>query len=249
MVWLELGFVVSIRASHRISAPTPKNAVAAWAGSGNIVHMTGEDHDLTTLHVRRAVDGDGSSLGWLVERLSPALHLQARYRLRGPLANWCDPADLVQDVWAVALPRLPDLVTRDGRMTPVLVRFLSTTLLHRVNRMLEGYLRGDRPKREASLVGNESAPGLDGAARTQDGVSASVGRGELQAVVHEAIETLSPGDRDVIVLRGIEQMSNNKVAEVLGVQPSAVTMRFQKALERLRQKLPDSVFVDLGIDS
>ena len=210
--------------------------------------MEDDAPDLTTLHVRRAVDGDGGSLGWLVERLSPALHLQARYRLRGPMANWGDPSDLVQDVWTVALPRLPDLVARDGRMTPVLVRFLSTTLLHRVNRMLESYLRGDRPRREASLAGNSSAPGLDGTARTQHGVSASVDRSELQAAVRNAIDALSQDDRDAIVLRGIEQMSNNKVAEILGLTPSAATMRYQKALERLRQKLPGSVFEDLRGD-
>lgn len=202
--------------------------------------------DLTTLHVRRAVDGDGASLGWLVERLSPALHLQARYRLRGPVSTWCDPADLVQEVWAIALARLPDLVARDGRMTPVLVRFLSTTLLHRANQVIEAYLRGDRPHRDASLAGAPSAPGLDPAARSRDGVSTAAMRGELRAAVRDAIDGLSPEDHQVVVLRGIEQLSNNKVAEILGVQPSTATVRYQKALERLRSRLPDSVFADLA---
>jgi RNA polymerase sigma-70 factor (ECF subfamily) len=210
--------------------------------------VVAEPDDLTSLHVRRAIDGDGSSLGWLVERLSPALHMQARYRLRGPVSTWCDPADLVQDVWAIALPRLPDLVVRDGRMTPVLVRFLSTTLLHRVNRLIEDYLRGDRPRRDSSSVGGGTGQGLDPAARSRDGVSACVGRAELQATVREAIEALSDDDRHVVVLRGIEQMSNNKVAEILGCQPSAATMRYQKALQRLRQKLPGSVFAELPGD-
>lgn len=204
-----------------------------------------EPDDLTTLHARRAVAGDGHSLGWLVERLSPALHLQARYRLRGPVSTFCDPADLVQEVWAIALPRLPDLIARDQRMTPVLVRFLSTTLLQRANHVIERYLRGDRPHRDASLAGGGSAPPLDPAARSRDGVSQAVERGELRAAVREAIEALDPEDHRVLVLRGIEQLSNNKVAEILGVQPSTATERYQKALQRLRQQLPDSVFEDL----
>ena len=37
----------------------------------------------TTMHVRRAIDGDRTSLEWLVTRLSPYLRAQASYRL-GP---------------------------------------------------------------------------------------------------------------------------------------------------------------------
>ena len=207
--------------------------------------MEDPPNDLTTVQARRAVDGDGESLAWLVERLSPALHMQARYRLRGPAASWCDPADLVQEVWAIALPRLPELVARDGRLTPVLVKFLSTTLLRRVNRMLEGYLRGDRPRREGSLAGGRSAPAPDPAAPSADGVTAFARRAELSAAVHAAIDALPSGERDAVVLRGVEQLSNNKVAEILGIGPAAATMRFQKALEHLRRALPDSVFGDL----
>ena len=81
-----------------------------------------------------------------------------------------------------------------------------------------------------------------------DGTSVMAGaqRHETQRAVHEALQRLPDRDREILVLRGIEQMSNNKVAEILGVQPSAVTMRFQKALLRLREKLPDSVFADLA---
>lgn len=62
---------------------------------------------------------------------------------------------------------------------------------------------------------------------------ASVGRGELQAVAREAIETLSPAGRDVIVLHGIEQMSNNKVAEALKVQTSDLTVSREFYISRL----------------
>jgi RNA polymerase sigma-70 factor, ECF subfamily len=191
------------------------------------------------------MQGDDASFGWLVNRMSPALYMQGRYRLRGPIATYCDVDDLVQDVWTIALPRLPELMARDGRMTPVLVRFLSTTLLHRITRLLEDYLRGDRPHREASRAPGDGTYRLDPAADSRNGVSAAIARGEQRESVRNAIDALEEGDRDVIVLRGIEQLSNNKVAEILGVQPSAVSMRYQKALQRLRGRLPDSVFADL----
>ena len=34
----------------------------------------------TSVHLRRAIDGDETSLDWIVERLTPLLLAQARYR-------------------------------------------------------------------------------------------------------------------------------------------------------------------------
>ena len=68
--------------------------------------------------------------------------------------------------------------------------------------------------------------------------SAAVDRKELQHAVRDAIGSLGEEDQAVVVLRGIEQLSNNKVAEILGVQASTITVRYQKALQRLRTALP-----------
>ena len=76
--------------------------------------------DTTTL-VRRAKLGDHESLATLVEKLTPLLLAQARYRL-GTSNTEVDPDDVVQEVWARALPRLPELSDRDGRQTPVLLK-------------------------------------------------------------------------------------------------------------------------------
>ena len=45
-------------------------------------------------------------------------------------------------VWVVALPRLPELPPRDERHTPVLLKFLSTTLLYRINNLVQKHIRG-----------------------------------------------------------------------------------------------------------
>ena len=90
-----------------------------------------EEGAQTTLHVRRAREGDLTSLGWLAERLQPLLLAQARYRLGSLRA--IEPEDLVAEAWCVALPRLAELAPREGRVTPVVLRFLSTTLLRLAN--------------------------------------------------------------------------------------------------------------------
>src|SRR5262245_6482251 len=92
--------------------------------------------DLTTLHLRAALRGDRAGLEWFVERFTPLLLAQASHRLGPELRRLTDPEDLVQDVWVRVLPRLAGLKPRDGRMTPVVLRFASSTLLNRLNSLL-----------------------------------------------------------------------------------------------------------------
>src|SRR5262249_2817466 len=152
-----------------------------------------EDQDQTSVHLRRAVDGHQDSVGWLVVHLTPVLEQQARYRLQGPIASWCSPEDLVQDVWLATLPRLRDLRVRDGRLTPVLIRFLSTTLLHKVNELNRAYLRGARARREDSAPEAQAA-GLEQFPDTVTDALSGAALAELRAHVREAIGELEPRD-------------------------------------------------------
>src|ERR1043165_8223664 len=88
---------------------------------------------MTSFHVRRAIDGDGTSLSWTITHLTPLLEAQASYRTGSILRRFIDPSDVVAEVWMIALPRLRDLRPRDGRYAPVLMKFLSSALLRRIN--------------------------------------------------------------------------------------------------------------------
>ena len=41
-------------------------------------------------------------------------------------------------------------------------------------------------------------------------------------------------DREIIVLRHFEELSNAKVAQVLGIKPAAAVNRYVRALKRLK---------------
>ena len=64
-------------------------------------------------------------------------------------------------------------------------------------------------------------------------------REELRARVRRALERLAPGDREVLVLRHLEQLSTRDTAGVLGVSEGAVKVRLLRALERLRDLLDE----------
>jgi len=195
--------------------------------------------DLTSLHVGQAVRGDSESLEWLVTRLTPLLLAQARYRLGTVLEKRYDPTDLVNDVWLTALPKLGNLTPREGRLTPVLVKFLSTTLIYHVNNLMKKHLSGD-PIHSLDPR-NEEESRMEVRAEVTGVVTAACRR-EKRCAVTESLDALDARDREIIVLRCVEQNSNPAVAKLLGLTPGAVASRYLRALERLRRKLPGSVF-------
>jgi RNA polymerase sigma factor (sigma-70 family) len=176
----------------------------------------------------------------VIVRLTPLLVAQASYRLRPPLRSLYDPLDLVNDAWLVALPRLGELTAREGRQTPTLLKFLATTLLYRINNLVRKHIRGDD--------GGGAPEGSDPLAQVssdESGVVTAAVRREVRGAVLETIEELEPSDREVLLLRGIEQQPNQAVALLLNLPPQTVAKRYQRALERLRARLPGSVFEEL----
>ena len=60
---------------------------------------------------------------------------------------------------------------------------------------------------------------------------------ELRQRVKRAVARLSESDREVILMRHFENLTNQQVAQALGLQESAATMRYSRALYRLRTAL------------
>jgi RNA polymerase sigma-70 factor (ECF subfamily) len=59
-------------------------------------------------------------------------------------------------------------------------------------------------------------------------------RVELRVRVQEALNSMDPNDREVLILRHFEELSNAEVAQVLGIKPSAAVNRYVRALRRLK---------------
>lgn len=193
----------------------------------------------TRAHVRRAVAGDDASLGWLIERWTPLLLALARQRIGQVLRRVVDPHDLVQDVWAIALPKLGALRERvdDGRDGGgdgggVLIAFLARTLTYRCNDLVRKHLVG-KPRTAGSSVGMlQRLPGVHSGAVTR------AVRRETQDAVRDAIEQLEPLDRDVVLMRGLERHPVAQIAAALAVSDNVVSQRYRRALDKLRGLLP-----------
>jgi RNA polymerase sigma-70 factor, ECF subfamily len=89
-----------------------------------------------------------------------------------------------------------------------------------------------RARRERRLV-NDEATLFDEA--VDDGTDARATREEIE----RALDELSPELREAFVLKHVEQMSYDEMAEVTGAGVSALKMRVKRACERLRVLLEE----------
>jgi RNA polymerase sigma-70 factor (ECF subfamily) len=190
--------------------------------------------------LRLARGGDPSAPGRLLARHRPRLRRLVRLRLDPRLGARVDPSDVVQEALAEAARRLDDyLRERPLPFYPWLRQIALERLLDLRRRHLRARKRSVAREEPGVLsLPEESAAEL--ASRLIDlGSSPSrrLLREELRQRVRAALGRLPAGDREVLVLRHLEQMPVKEVAAVLGVGEGAVRMRLVRALARLRDLL------------
>jgi RNA polymerase sigma-70 factor, ECF subfamily len=62
-------------------------------------------------------------------------------------------------------------------------------------------------------------------------------RAEISQQIDAAMQGLSEIDREMLALRHFEELTNNEAAQVLNMSPQAASMRYVRAIGRLRQVL------------
>jgi RNA polymerase sigma-70 factor (ECF subfamily) len=195
--------------------------------------------------LQRARGGDASARDGLLARHRPRLRRMVRLHLDPRLGARVDPSDVVQETLAEAARRLDDYLRRPPLpFYPWLRQIALDRLVDLRRRHLRARKRSVAREEPGVLsLPDESAAEL--AARLIDlGSSPSrhLLREELRERVRAALGRLPAADREVLVLRHLEQMPAREVAAVLGVGEGAVRMRLVRALGRLRDLLDQ----DLG---
>jgi RNA polymerase sigma factor (sigma-70 family) len=200
--------------------------------------------DETSLHIVRAIGGDQDSVGWLIANFRGLVEAQVRLRLRGQ-GSPQDVEDVAGDVWVVVLQKLSDLVPREGRHAPVLVRFLGSTVLGTCNNFLRKRARCIVNPGTAAADGSRAEPIDELAARSRAVVSRILMR-ESASVVDACLAQMSDEHRDVLVLRLMEERTNQEIAGLLGVAANTIAVRYRRALDALRARLPPALFGELA---
>lgn len=69
----------------------------------------------------------------------------------------------------------------------------------------------------------------------------------LERRLKEAIEDISPKDREILDLYYSEGMKMDEIADLLSLNPETVSSRLRRAREQVRRRLPSRFFEDWGL--
>ncbi len=199
------------------------------------------DKSETKRLIEQAVRGDQRALGELLgrhrERLRRMIALRLDWRLRGRV----DPSDVLQEACLDAARRLPEYHKNPTMPFFLWLRFLAGQRLVDEHRKHLGAAARDAG-REISLY-RGALPETSSAAlaahllgRLTTPSQAAI-RAERKIRLQEALNRMDPIDREVLALRHFEELSNTEAAAVLGLDKSAASKRYARALIRLKEIL------------
>lgn len=181
--------------------------------------------------------GDADAPGRLLERHRPKLRRMVAIRLDRRLAARVDPSDVVQESLAEAAARLTDYAReRPLPFYPWLRRIAADRIADAGRRHLRAGRRSIGREVPGGLPCESVAELADRLLAPHSGPSARLRKAERRDRVRVALAALPERDREVLVLRYLEDLTTAETAEVLGLSESAVKMRLVRALQRLRDE-------------
>jgi RNA polymerase sigma-70 factor (ECF subfamily) len=203
-----------------------------------VPHLPQDDTDRL---VRQAASGDPSAVAALLERHRQHLRRMVAVRLDARIAARVDPSDVVQETLITAHKRLDAYLADPVVPFYIWLRQLAWDRLADLHRL---HVRAARRSvtREyrwtAAGLSDESTCSLFGCLPSaQSTPSEKLMRQEFLRRARQAMELLRETDREILVMRHLEELSVTEVANILGIAPGTVKSRHFRALERLQSVL------------
>ena len=182
-----------------------------------------------------------SAVAELFSQYRVQLEQTLHFRMDPQLLGRGDANDVLQEAYLNAAKRLPEYLKAPNVPPFIWIRSLTLNVLIDKHRRHLGAQRRDVRQQQSlqqgspmtsqivvrELIGQLTSP------------SQAAMRTEMAALVEAAIEEMDEIDREVLVLRHFEQLTNQQVADVLGIKKAAASNRYVRALGRLREALSE----------
>lgn len=193
--------------------------------------------------IRKAANGDQQAAQTLLEHHRSRLRRLVSVRLDNRMQSRVDRSDVVQETIIEAARRLPEYLEREPIPFFAWLRQIATerlNKLHRrhvvaqkrsVTREVPNPAPGDRSSRLLArhLLASGTSP------------SGRVLEDERRKRLEAALDTLGDNDREVLILRHLEQLSVAEISAVLGISETAVKSRHFRAIHRLHELLGNEI--------
>ena len=186
-------------------------------------------------------EGDSDAVNRLMDRHREAIRRMIQMRLDHAVARRVDASDVVQDVLLEASRRMKDYIQNPAMPFHLWLRQLAKDRvidMHRRHRAAQR--RSVDREQHLAGIGDDDKSAADLAALLKDAEltpAAATLRKELEQQFLTALNDLSEDDRELIVMRHFEHLSNSEVAQALNLSAPAAGMRYLRAIRRLRDVL------------
>jgi RNA polymerase sigma-70 factor (ECF subfamily) len=193
--------------------------------------------------LERLKNGDDEALATLFAQHRDRLLRMVHFRIDGRLRGRVDAEDVLQEAYVDAAKRMRHFAQDTSTSFFIWLRMIVGQTLIEVHRRHLGaqardagrevrvhgghYSQATSMSLAASLLGRFTSP-------TQ-----AARRSELAEHLQATLDGMDPIDREVLALRHFEELANSEVAEELGIQQKAASIRYVRALRRLKDSLAE----------
>ena len=191
-----------------------------------------------------AKNGEPGAVDKLLGEFREPLRKVIGLRLDPAVARRVDASDIVQDVLVEANQRLTEYLKTPNMPFHLWLRHLAQDRIidtHRRHRLAQRRsVDREQPIARPAWADESSVSLVAQLIDTERTPTSEAIRLELQRRLNDAIDKLSDDDREIILMRHHEALSNQEVAHALQLTEAAASMRYLRALRRLRTVLvPD----------
>jgi RNA polymerase sigma-70 factor (ECF subfamily) len=190
--------------------------------------------------LQRLQTGDPDALADEFSRHRERLRRMVAFRMDRRLLGRVDADDVLQEAYLDANQRIGHYIKKPSTSLFIWLRQIVTQTLIEIHRRHLGAKKRDAG-REISInrryhpaTSVSLADGLLGNSTSPSGIAM---KNERARQLEEALETMEPIDQEVIALRHFEELTNSEVAEVLDVTQKAASIRYVRAVARLKKVL------------
>lgn len=191
--------------------------------------------------LQQVAAGDQALWGDLLERHRPRLRRMVELRLDPRLQGRLDPSDVIQEAYLTASVQLADYLKKSNIPFYLWLRLVTGQKLVALHRHHLGTKARDASQQisldQGALPAASSAALASKLIGREPSPSEAAREVEQRRWLQEALNRMNPLDREVLALRHFEQLTNAETAQVLGMEPSAASKRYVRALQRLKEIL------------
>lgn len=202
----------------------------------------------TEVLIAQAKDGDNSAVNQLMDRHRNSIRQLIRMRLDHKIQKRIDVSDVVQDVLVEANRRLNRYLEEPAMPFHLWLRQIAKDRIidaHRRHRV-SAKRSVDREQQMVAPRGYDQSSihlaSLLGDSKLTPAAAAL--QKEMARKVEASISKLDEKDCEIIVMRHYEHLSNQEIGQILGLTEPAASMRYLRAIRRLKAILQEGAESD-----